>query len=150
VVDEEENDLSEQISVSPMRSRNMAAIKGRDTAPELAVRRIMLRLGYRFRLYRCDLPGRPEIVLPKYRTAIFAHGCFWHRHLGGKYTTSPKTGSEFWEEKFQQNIARDSRDHSQVIAMGWNAMAIWKCDLKHLEHLAKRLSLIHEDYSILH
>jgi DNA mismatch endonuclease (patch repair protein) len=149
VVGEGKHGVSDEIPVSAIRSRNMAAIKGRDTTPELTVRKILHRLGYRFRLHRRDLAGTPDIVLPKYRTAIFVHGCFWHRHTGCKYTTNPKTRREFWEEKFQQNIDRDRRNSSQIIAMGWNAMVIWECELKHLEHLVKRLGLIREDYSNL-
>ena len=101
--------MAEEGIVSPVRSRNMAAIRGKDTAPELAVRRILHAMGLRFRLHRKDLPGRPDIVLPKPRTVVFVHGCFWQRHEGCRYTTTPKTRQEFWQSKFAANVERDGR-----------------------------------------
>ena len=93
--------------ISDQRSRNMAAIKSKNTKPEIAVRKLLHSLGYRFRLHRKDLPGSPDIVLPKYRTAIFVHGCFWHRHENCKYATTPKTRESFWNKKFEDNKKRD-------------------------------------------
>ena len=86
--------------VSEQRSRNMSAIKSKNTKPEIAVRKLLHSMGYRFRLHRKDLPGSPDIVLPKYKTVIFVHGCFWHRHENCKYASTPKTRKEFWESKF--------------------------------------------------
>jgi DNA mismatch endonuclease (patch repair protein) len=130
-----------------MRSRNMAAIKGRDTKPELTVRKMLHRLGYRFRLHRRDLPGTPDIVLPKYRTVIFVHGCFWHRHPGCRYTTTPTTRKEYWEKKFSQNVERDSRQKAKISSMGWQVLVIWECQLQSLDVLAERLDLILKDHS---
>jgi DNA mismatch endonuclease (patch repair protein) len=128
----------------------MAAIRGRDTTPELTVRKILHQLGYRFRLHRRDLPGTPDIVLPRYRTVIFVHGCFWHRHPGCRFTTNPKTRREFWEEKFKKNIERDNRNRSQISAMGWSAIVIWECEIKHPDCLATKLRLIPECLSCTH
>ena len=94
--------------VSEQRSRNMSAIKSKNTKPEIAVRKLLHSMGYRFRLHRKDLPGSPDIVLPKYKTVIFVHGCFWHRHENCKYATTPKTRREFWENKFQFKIFRNN------------------------------------------
>ncbi len=136
---ERENVEVEQIPLSPMRSRNMAAIKGRDTKPELTVRKLLHRLGYRFRLHRRDLPGTPDIVLPKYRTVIFVHGCFWHRHAGCRFSTNPKTRSEFWMKKFHQNIERDKRHFQEIEALNWKALVVWECELKNIDTLRLRL-----------
>jgi DNA mismatch endonuclease, patch repair protein len=138
-VDDHENLTSDQIPVSPIRSRNMAAIKGRDTGPELTVRKILHRLGYRFRLHRRDLPGTPDIVLPKYQTVIFVHGCFWHRHPGCRFTTYPKTRREFWDKKFSQNLARDKRTEIELTNATWHVLVIWECQTKDTSSLEARL-----------
>lgn len=117
----------------------MAAIRGRDTSAELQVRRMLHRLGYRFRLHRRDLPGTPDIVLPRYRTVIFVHGCFWHRHPGCRFTTHPRTRSEFWKEKFRQNIDRDRRQLVEIEALGWRVIVVWECELREPGVLADRL-----------
>ena len=127
------------ITISPARSRNMAAIRGRNTSPERRVRSLLHGLGYRFRLHRRDLPGSPDIVLPKYRTVVFVHGCFWHRHPGCRYTTTPKTRADFWARKFEQNIERDERQQLQLREMGWSVMVIWECELRDLPSLTERL-----------
>ncbi len=93
--------------VSEQRSRNMSAIKSKNTKPEIKVRKVLHSMGYRFRLHSKDLPGSPDIVLPKYKTVIFVHGCFWHRHENCKYASTPKTRQEFWNKKFKTNIERD-------------------------------------------
>ena len=93
--------------VSEQRSRNMSAIKSKNTKPEIAVRKVLHSMGYRFRLHRKDLPGSPDIVLPEYKTVIFVHGCFWHRHENCKYASTTKTRQEFWNKKFKTNIERD-------------------------------------------
>lgn len=130
---------SDQIPVSAMRSRNMSAIRGQDTKPELTVRKMLHQLGYRFRLHRRDLPGTPDIVLPKYRTVIFVHGCFWHRHPGCRFTTYPKTHREFWDKKFSQNIARDKKTEIELINATWHVLVIWECQTKDSSYLEAML-----------
>ena len=116
--------------VSEQRSRNMSAIKSKNTKPEIAVRKLLHSMGYRFRLHRKDLPGSPDIVLPKYKTVIFVHGCFWHRHENCKYATTPKTRKEFWEKKFRENINRDNLNQANLALKGWKIIIIWECQLK--------------------
>lgn len=112
------------------RSRMMAAIKGKDTRPEVALRKALHALGLRFRLHNKRLPGRPDIVLPKWKTAIFVHGCFWHRHPGCRYATSPATRAEFWTEKFAANVARDQRVQDALSGSGWRVRLVWECELR--------------------
>jgi DNA mismatch endonuclease (patch repair protein) len=107
----------------------MAAIKGSNTKPELAVRSALHRAGLRFRLHRKDLPGRPDIVLPKYKTVIFVHGCFWHRH-GCANSVMPKTRREFWEEKLEGNRRRDSRQQRALRSAGWRVLVVWECAVR--------------------
>lgn len=116
------------MSVDPTRSRIMGAVGRYDTPPEMLVRRFLHRAGYRYRVHRKDLPGRPDIVLPRYRVAIFVHGCFWHRHTGCRRTTTPKTRREFWQAKFAANIARDRRSYTALEAIGWRVVVIWECE----------------------
>ena len=118
------------IKVSEKRSRNMSAIRSKNTKPEIAVRKLLHSMGYRFRLHRKDLPGSPDIVLPKYKTVIFVHGCFWHRHENCKYATTPKTRREFWENKFSANKIRDQKIHKEIKILGWKSIIIWECQLK--------------------
>lgn len=115
------------------RARMMAGIRGKDTKPEMTVRRFLHGHGYRFRLHRADLPGKPDIVLPRLHACIFVHGCFWHRHPGCKYASSPKTRADFWEAKFQENIARDQRALAALEAAGWRVFTIWECELRNPE-----------------
>ncbi len=117
-------------SVSEKRSKNMAAIKSKNTKPEITVRKLLHSMGYRFRLHRKDLPGKPDIVLPKYKIALFVHGCFWHRHEGCKYSTIPKTRTEFWIEKFRDNVERDKLNQAKLISMGWTPLIVWECETK--------------------
>ncbi|HEN8797512.1 TPA: DNA mismatch endonuclease Vsr [Pseudomonas putida] len=112
------------------RSRMMAGIKGRNTQPEMLVRRFLHANGYRFRLHRRDLPGSPDIVLPRFRTCIFIHGCFWHRHPGCRYATIPKTRPDFWMKKFESNVERDQRARTALAASGWTVLTVWECELK--------------------
>ena len=132
--------MAEEAIVSSVRSRNMAAIRGKDTAPELAVRRILHAMGLRFRLHRKDLPGRPDIVLPKHRTVVFVHGCFWHRHEDCRYTTTPKTRQEFWQTKFAANVERDSRNRTDLRQLGWRVIVVWQCELCQPSDLKERLT----------
>jgi DNA mismatch endonuclease (patch repair protein) len=121
------------------RSRNMGAIKGADTRPELAVRRMLHAAGFRFRLHRKDLPGRPDIVFPSRRKAIFVHGCFWHRHPGCPYAYVPKTRVAFWQEKFQRNTERDAKAQAALAACGWRSFVVWECELPKANLLMIRL-----------
>jgi DNA mismatch endonuclease (patch repair protein) len=117
------------------RSAIMSRIRARDTAPELAVRRTAHRMGFRFRLYRKDLPGRPDLAFIKRRLAIFVHGCFWHRHSGCSNATMPKTRTEFWRRKFQSNIERDARNRVELTKIGWRTSIIWECETEDPKHL---------------
>ena len=116
--------------VSEQRSRNMSAIKSKNTKPEIAVRKVLHSMGYRFRLHSKDLPGSPDIVLPKYKTVIFVHGCFWHRHENCKYASTPKTRQEFWEAKFRENINRDKLNQENLFSKGWKIIIVWECEIK--------------------
>ncbi len=106
----------------------MSRIKGKDTKPELVVRSLLHRMGYRFRVNRPDLPGKPDIVLPKYKTVIFVHGCFWHRHKGCKLAYMPKSRTRFWKQKFQKNIKRDGKHKSALKSLGWKILVLWECE----------------------
>lgn len=108
----------------------MAGIGGRDTTPELLVRRYLHATGLRYRLHDRNLPGRPDIVLPKYKVAIYVHGCFWHRHPGCRYATIPATRPDFWVEKFAANVARDRRNVEAISRLGWTPMIVWECTLR--------------------
>ena len=118
--------------VSEQRSRNMAAIRSTNTKPEIKVRKVLHSMGYRFRLHRKDLPGSPDIVLPKYKTVIFVHGCFWHRHQNCKYASNPKTRREFWEKKFKENIERDKKTQEKLKNLGWKTNIVWELSLIHI------------------
>lgn len=107
----------------------MSRIRSSNTSPELALRRALHALGFRFRLHRKDLPGKPDIVLPRYRAAVFVHGCFWHRHAGCKIATTPKSNTGFWVEKFDRNVARDNRSRILLEAQGWTVIIAWECEL---------------------
>lgn len=108
------------------RSRMMSGIRGKNTKPERIVRSFLHRAGLRFRLH-AKLPGKPDLVLPKYRTAVFVHGCFWHRHEGCRYATTPANNALFWREKFAGNVSRDARKKQQLEQMGWKVLVIWSC-----------------------
>lgn len=117
----------------------MARIGPRDTKPEMVVRRLLHAIGRRFRLHRRDLPGTPDIVFPKSRKAIFVHGCFWHRHESCAKATTPKTRVEFWQEKFDRNMARDKRKEAELRAVGWDVTTVWECETRDLVALEIRL-----------
>jgi len=117
----------------------MAAIKSKNTKPEIVVRKMLYALGYRFRLHRKDLPGSPDIVLPKYKTVIFVHGCFWHRHENCKYASTPKTRKEFWNKKFTTNIERDIQIQEKIKNIDWRSVVIWECETKNIENLKERI-----------
>lgn len=121
------------------RSWNMSRIKGRDTAPERQVRSLLHRLGFRFSLRRRDLPGRPDIVLPRHGAAIFVHGCFWHRHGNCRNSVLPKTRPEFWLAKLNGNVARDVRDVSALKQLGWKVLTVWECEVENEVKLSRKL-----------
>lgn len=121
------------------RSWNMSRIRAKDTKPELEVRSLLHRLGFRFRLHRIDLPGTPDIVLSKYRAAVFVNGCFWHRHAGCKYAYTPKSNIDFWENKFSRTIERDKENISKLEASNWHVIIVWECEIADLEALGARL-----------
>ena len=125
--------------VSEQRSRNMSAIKSKNTKPEIKVRKILHSMGYRFRLHSKDLPGSPDIVLPKYKTVIFVHGCFWHRHENCKYASTPKTRKEFWNKKFTENKKRDSEIQEKIKILDWRSVVIWECETKNIENLRDKI-----------
>lgn len=112
------------------RSRMMSGIRGKDTKPEIKVRKYLYAAGYRYRIHRKDLPGNPDLVLTKLKVCLFVHGCFWHRHVGCRYATSPKTRPEFWNEKFEKNVVRDLKNIQALEALGWTVLVIWECQLK--------------------
>lgn len=111
------------------RSAIMSKVRSKDTKPELEVRRALHGAGFRFRLHRSDLPGKPDLVFPRHRLALFVHGCFWHRH-GCKRTTMPATNSEFWAEKFRRTLERDRRALKELKQSGWKTAVIWECQLE--------------------
>ncbi|NQX41240.1 DNA mismatch endonuclease, patch repair protein [Pedobacter steynii] len=113
-----------------VRSYNMSKIKGKDTKPELLVRKFLHKHGFRYRLHVKDLPGKPDIVLPKYKTVIFVHGCFWHGHENCKYYVVPKTRTEWWLNKIEGNITRDNVAARFLQESGWKVVCIWECALK--------------------
>ena len=112
------------------RSYNMSQIKGKNTKPELLVRKYLFSQGFRYRVNVRSLPGTPDIVLKKYKTAIFINGCFWHGHEGCKYFVWPKTREAFWKEKINKNIRRDAQNIEKLKSAGWNVIVIWECELK--------------------
>ena len=112
------------------RSRMMAGIRGKDTGPEMALRRAMHVRGFRYRLHAKDLPGRPDLVLPKYGAVVFVHGCFWHRHPGCRYTSIPSTRPEFWQTKFETNVVRDNAARGALLIAGWRVATVWECATK--------------------
>lgn len=122
------------------RSWNMSRIRGRDTSPERAVRSMLHRLGYRFRLHSRSLPGRPDVVLPKWGAVVFVHGCFWHRHPRCSLAYTPKTRKQFWSQKFNANVARDRRVARTLRSLGWRVVVVWECELRDTGSLSRRLN----------
>lgn len=120
-------------------SWNMSRVRSENTKPEKAVRSMLHKMGYRFRLHRKDLPGSPDIVLPRYKTVIFVHGCYWHRHQGCNKASMPKTNVRFWKEKFKRNIQRDKLAQEELEKLGWTVIIVWTCELRNMESLYGRL-----------
>jgi DNA mismatch endonuclease (patch repair protein) len=131
------------------RSWLMSRVISKNTTPELAVRKMVHGLGFRFRLHPSDLAGKPDIVLPKWRSVIFVHGCFWHRHKGCKKATSPKSRVSFWKEKFARNVARDAAVRRKLNRDGWRVLTVWQCELADEPRLLARLKrfLVHSKSS---
>ncbi len=123
------------------RSWNMGRVRSKDTKPEIIVRRLLHRNGFRFRLHKKDLPGKPDIVLPKYKTVILVHGCFWHRHMGCADATTPKTRTSFWEKKFNENVQRDKRTVTALCSAGWKVIIVWECETTRSDELINRLKV---------
>ncbi|MEB1361413.1 very short patch repair endonuclease [Xanthomonas campestris] len=117
-------------SLSPSeRSERMSRIRGKDTKPELALRKALHRLGLRYRLHGASLPGKPDLVFRRYKTVVLVHGCFWHRHAGCSIATTPKSNTAFWLEKFGKNTDRDKRVTAQLEEQGWRVLVAWECEL---------------------
>jgi len=121
------------------RHRNMVAIRGKDSKPEIVVRKLVHRMGFRFRLHRSDLPGKPDIVLPRHGAVIFVHGCFWHMHSCRYGKVVPKTNASFWKAKRESNVARDRRNMRKLRRDGWKVLVIWECQTRNLCRLTARL-----------
>ena len=121
------------------RSEIMSRIRSRDTKPEMIVRRMAHRLGFRFRLHVKELPGSPDLVFPRHRAVIMVHGCFWHRHPGCRFASTPKTRRTYWEGKFQGNVVRDRRSQDALTDLGWRVMVVWECETGDQEAVAARI-----------
>lgn len=124
------------------RSRMMAGIRGKNTSPELMVRRHLHSAGLRFRLHRRDLPGAPDLVLAKYGVVVFVHGCFWHRHSGCRFATTPATNRQFWLDKLTGNAERDARTRRALRRSGWRVYVIWECEIRKPKRLAALVNAI--------
>ena len=140
----------EVMSVSDVLTReqrhlNMSHIHGKDTKPEEIVRKYLFSKGYRYRKNDSRYPGKPDIVLPKYRTMIFVHGCFWHRHPGCRYATTPSTNCDFWQKKFDQNVARDRKVQEQLKADGWHVIVVWECEISRKAEREERLQRLENE-----
>lgn len=124
------------------RSWNMSRIRSKDTRPEKIVRSLLHKMGYRFRLHVKSLPGTPDIVLPKFKTVIFVHGCFWHRHPGCPYAYTPKSRVDFWLQKFEKNLNVHEKATNKLKDQGWRILVIWECEISELHSLERKLSNI--------
>lgn len=124
------------------RSKNMAAIKSKNTSPELIVRKILFSEGYRYRIHDSKLPGKPDIVLKKYKTVIFVHGCFWHSHANCKRANMPKTNLDYWSNKISKNVDRDKEHYEELKEGEWKILIIWECQTKDREQVRKLLSKV--------
>lgn len=127
------------------RSERMSRVKDKGTRTEMAVRRLVHGMGYRYRLHGRDLPGRPDLVFPSRRKVVFVHGCFWHRHPGCKLARMPKSHLDFWEKKLESNRERDLRNQAALLDMGWRYLVVWECELRDVKTLASRIKNFLED-----
>lgn len=135
-----EDNSTDDAPPSAARSRNMARIRAKDTKPELIVRSVAHRHGYRFRLHGRGLPGRPDLVFPSRRKVIFVHGCFWHQHPGCRYATRPATRAKFWAAKLDGNRQRDTRVCRELERLGWGVLVVWECETREPEDVRARLA----------
>lgn len=126
------------------RSWNMSRIRAKNTAPELFVRSFLHKEGFRFRLHAANLPGKPDVVLPRYKTVLFIHGCFWHRHKSCKYAYTPKTRKKFWQKKFSNNVDRFKKVRKMLIRLGWKIIVIWECKASSIEALTRQLVVLNK------
>jgi DNA mismatch endonuclease (patch repair protein) len=117
----------------------MSRVKGKNTKPELIVRSLLHDMGYRFRLHRSDLPGKPDITLPKHKKIIFVHGCFWHGHMDCRRSKRPTTNEKFWHDKLDKNIERDRRNIRALKALGWDVLIVWMCEVNNVSELKGKL-----------
>lgn len=124
------------------RSRNMAHIPSKGTKPEETVRKYLFAHGFRYRKNVMDLPGKPDVVLPKYRTVIFINGCFWHAHSGCRWYVPPKTNVEFWQKKLAYNTNRDAKNYEKLESLGWKVIIVWECEIRHGDQQARLEKLI--------
>jgi len=122
----------------------MRRVHSTDTTPERKMRSLLHKLGYRFRIHRLDLPGKPDIILPKRRTVVFVHGCFWHRHQGCPRTTTPASRQEYWLPKFKRTVDRDKKE--ELRQQGWNVVVVWECETKDMQKLAALLPRLIDSY----
>ncbi len=122
------------------RSDLMSRVRSKDTQPEIVVRRLLHGMGYRFRLHRADLPGKPDIVLSRWRAVVFIHGCFWHQHAGCPRTYRPATRVGFWDRKLAANVARDSANVAALDSLGWRVLTVWECETRDLRGLQRKLA----------
>lgn len=128
--------------VSPeKRSRMMAGIKGKDTKPELVVRKLVHGMGFRYRLHHKDLPGSPDLVFPRSRKVIFVHGCFWHRHPGCRFAYTPKSNAQFWLDKLEGNTRRDAQALTALDSLGWQVLIVWECEVSDMPALTQKVRL---------
>lgn len=117
----------------------MRHVRSTDTTPEKKVRSLLHKLGFRFRLHRSDLPGKPDIILPKHRAVVFVHGCFWHRHQGCPHATTPSSHQEYWLPKFKRTVERDKKNQEELRKKGWNVIVVWECETKDIAKIAEYL-----------
>ncbi len=132
-------EILSDVHTPEQRSRNMAAIRSKDTKPEMLVRKMVHRMGYRFSLHRKDLPGKPDLTLSKHSKVIFVHGCYWHMHKCKYGRVAPRTNAEFWRVKRESNVKRDKRHLAALRKAGWNTLVIWECQTKDPDRLEARL-----------
>ena len=125
-----------------VRSQIMSNVPQRNTSPERLVRSFLHRLGYRFRLHRRDLPGSPDIVLPKHRIAIFVHGCFWHQHRGCRKSRRPASNTDYWNPKLDAIVLRDKKKIRELKALGWQVIVVWQCEAQNIKSLSRKLALL--------
>lgn len=121
------------------RSKLMSRVRAKDTKPELLVRKVLTKQGFRYRLHRTDLPGKPDVVIPRLGVALFVHGCFWHRHTCPKGTTMPQDNGEFWRTKLARNVERDMRNQNALRQLGWKVVVVWECEMRDPDRLPRLL-----------